>query len=281
MKDSTKDLAGTPESNVSSSNPKPTYASKLMSIEGYQPADSEIIKMVTEELCMDLQIDDFPPERDRCPEVIAPYVTSLEVTSMVDGASLRPTTVGESSTGATTVTKSPSMKKVNANNGKDETLGSNEDSSKNEELFGAWMLSKPSLLAFGLWAQWETEWGVPKSSTKNSKSGPKAQPISKPSKASVAGPKQRGSQPQVVTLGKQQQVSIEDASSDRTTALANKKLREEEVLRLMKYKEKQMRSALIDPYWVHYSLGEMDFLQRQLARGKGIADVTLLVKGRR
>ncbi|KAK7282291.1 hypothetical protein RIF29_10949 [Crotalaria pallida] len=69
----------------------------------------------------------------------------MVVSPVVEVSNQHPVVVVDSPGGAVTVTESSSVKVADAFNDKERILGSNDDSPKNEELFGAWMLVKKPL----------------------------------------------------------------------------------------------------------------------------------------
>ncbi|KAK7261413.1 hypothetical protein RIF29_27723 [Crotalaria pallida] len=76
--------------------------------------------------------------------------------------------------------------------------------------------------------------------------------------------------PPAATVPAVQHTITEISLQDKSILAAEKKKKEEEILRLMKIKEKEGASFL-DPYMVYYATGEMEYLQKQQARGKHIA----------
>ncbi|KAK7256941.1 hypothetical protein RIF29_30555 [Crotalaria pallida] len=233
-------------------------------------------------------------KRDRCPEVLAPYKAPMVVSPVVEVSNQQPVVVVDSPGGAVAVTESSSVKHVGKEgNLAAHAMGSRFDLLKEESTplnSNIKPESRGSSVMGPSHVNSSSHVGVSKRVTKDFKIGPKAQTATKPHKLLAAGQQQRGSQNhkavQAVdaTPGQQQRGSklldsIEASSSDRAEMLAARKLKEEEILRMMKYKQKELGDALLDPFRVHYSMGEMEFLQRQQARGKGKVEVTVPGQG--
>ncbi|KAK7245351.1 hypothetical protein RIF29_40191 [Crotalaria pallida] len=108
-----------------------------------------------------------------------------------------------------------------------------------------------------------------KRSSKFSKQVTKAHDNPKAQKEASVSQKKIKNAPPVHTVPVVQLTANTEASvQDKAILAAEKKKKEEEIFRLMKTKEKEGASFL-DPYMVYYySSGEMEYLQKQKARGK-------------